>query len=630
MRYAIALILLFVASAHADDLEINVRDYGAIPDGRTDNRLAFSKAIRKAADFAVSHPNARATVRVPGGPSPYLVSRPIELDSPNVWIVGDGPQSCIINDQCGPAIVVGVRQWEAGRAGNDPVAVQLPEESRPSRVGVLDGSIDGKGVRLLGQSTVVFHGGPFDLGPPDGKQGFSNWSTPTLVIDLAIQRNADSGRWPEGKVEGVAMLGGYGGKPTFRIQKGGGRETIELLISDSGGNDGTVSVAVGSNPIKRVSIQVDLAARKAYAWVDRIRVAATATGPAFQAAGTGRLMPNAKDAMLLGVTPQTADGRPPVASPNAEIPDWTYWGFSVSAYAKYRPDPIGSVQTSTSGKVVNDAFAYGLGDGGKCVATLYGKETGILNSRYVDAFSGTNGFRVFYGYQIQRSQYLVWGGQAGNGIKGLQLVAPSKLMAPTVQLFALLSFTAEDCLIRGGTQAVGLVPCLATYPIRIRNCRLEGMDTCISTAWSMLDAIDCDFDRIGRTAINAWASDLNLIRAKLWFISPNTEHIVASRGGYYGGHTVIRDMVADFEEYPVLVSPFLVSQEQNLMTTFVVQDAYLAMASKGKPLVKASFAKGLNRPFSIDLSRIDTAGHDPSKILESNQPLTPTIDGKTP
>lgn len=629
MRFSIAILLMLAVSAHADDLQVNVLDHGAKPDGRTDNRVAFALAIGEASNLAKSHPNARAIVRVPGGRAPYLVSRPIELDSPNVWIVGDGPQTCIINDQCGPAIVVGVRESEPGPSGAEPSTVRLPAESRPSRVGVLDGSIDGKGVRLLGESTVVFHGGPFDLGPV-AKQGFSNWSVPTLVVDLAIERNADSGRWPEGKVEGVSMLGGYGSKPTFRIQKGGGRETIELLISDSGGNDGTVSVAVGSKPIKRISIQVELATKKAYAWVDRVRVAATASGPAFQALGTGRLMPNVKDAFILGVTPQTADGRPPVASRNAEIPDWTYWGFSVSAYPKYRPDPIGSVQTSATGKVVNDAFAYGLGDGGKCVAALYGKESAVTNSRYVDAFSGTNGFRVFYGYQIQRSQYLISGGQAGNGIKGLQLVAPSKLMAPTVQLFSLLSFTAEDCLIRGGTQAVGLVPCLATYPIRIRNCRLEGMDSCISTSWSLLDVIDCDFDRVGRTAVNAWASDLNMVRSKMWFISPHTEHIVASRGGYYGGHTTIRDLVADFEEYPVLVSPFLVSQEQNLMTTFVVQDAYLAMGSKGKPLVKATYAKGLSRPFSVELSRIDTAGHDPSTVLESNQPITATIDGKTP
>ena len=634
MRCKLANILMIAAAfavagpVSADDMEVNVRDHGAMPDAFTDNTLAFRKAIDAASAKLAGRVDSRAIVRVPGGPRPYFINRPIGLDVPNVWIVGDGPQSTIQNIAVGPAIVVGVRDREAIPARPDGMTtVQLPEEARPSRLGVLDGSFGGKALRTLGTSSVVFSGGPFDLGPPDPASGLSNWSVQTLVVDMAIERNADGGRWTPGKVEGIAMLGGYDSPPTFRIQKGGGESTVDLLLTDSAGNSGTVSARVGDKTIKRMSIQVDLPGKKAYAWSDRIRVPATVAGPAFGASGSGRLLANKKDSFLLGVTPQTADGRPPLASPGADLPDWTYWGFSLAAYPKYRTDPVGSPQSSQSGAPVNDSYCYGIVDS-RIAASLFGQTDSMPGSRYVDGFSGTNGYRAFMGYQIQRDQYLVWGGQSKNGIKGLQLIAPSNRMAPTVQLFSLLNFTAEDCVIRGGTQAIGIVPALATYPVRIRNCRMEGLDSCISAAWSTVDVDHCDFDRIGRTGINAWSSDLTVERAKMWFLSPHTEHIVANRGGYYGGHTVVSNLLADFEEYPVKVSPFFVSQTRDLMTTLVVNDAYLAHGSGGKPLVRAEFAPNLKRPFVIDLSRIDTAGYEPSKIVDSDRPIPGSINGK--
>ncbi|MEM7022796.1 MAG: glycosyl hydrolase family 28-related protein [Pseudomonadota bacterium] len=65
---------------------VNVRDFGAIGDGATDDSTSFQAAIAAAQVRS-------AVVRVPAGPTPYLIGAGLVLDG--VTVVGDGPGSML-------------------------------------------------------------------------------------------------------------------------------------------------------------------------------------------------------------------------------------------------------------------------------------------------------------------------------------------------------------------------------------------------------------------------------------------------------------------------------------------------------------------------------------------------------
>jgi hypothetical protein len=617
--------LIFPLAALADDLAVDVRDFGAKPDGllasAPTNSAAFKAAIT-AIDARLDHSRpTRGVVRVPGGLKPYLIDRPIVIDRPDIWIVGDGPQSVVQCAGVGPTVLVGVRESEPAKGGG---VVQLPATARPSRQGKLDGTWGGYGVRTGGDSTVAFAGTPFDLGPVDpALGGMSAWSVSTLVIDLAIERNADGGAWPGGKVDGILMLGGYNNRPTLAVQKGGGPDTLDVILTDSSGRRGAVSVAVGPDPVKRVSVQIDLKARAVAAWTDRVQVAARVEGDAFGPNGSGVLLANQRDAMILGATTADCDGRPPVGAPGLRLPDWTFWGLSLSGTPKYRADGVGKAQVSLDGRVANDAYLYGYGDGWHPAACLLGSGDTKRSTRLVEAYSGTNSARRFYGVQLQVGQCRVLGGMARNGLRDLNLVGPGATAGPTVQLFSLLDFRAERCRVSGGTQAIGTLHGMATYPVSIDDCDLSATDSPIFGVWSSIDATRCRFSGVGRSAVRVWASNLTLSDARLVFGQPNTDSIVASYAGLYGGRTSIARLEVDFEGEVCRVAPFVVERNLGLTTSFSAEDVYLGSAARGRPIVRTSSMGNGSRPFWLDLKRIDDGGSNPSAQVQDSTAAAP-------
>lgn len=629
LRFVLAFSLL-ASVAVADDLSVDVRDFGAKADGLNSSSVANTAAFRAAIlalDAKLDHSTpTRGVVRVPGGAKPYLIDKPILVDRSDIWIVGDGPQSKIWNTGTGPALLVGVRETEPAPGGG---VVQLPATARPSRQGKLDGSFGGYGVRTGGNSTVAFVGTPFDLGPPDPVVGgMSAWAVSTLVIDLAIERNDDGGAWPAGRVDGILLLGGYQALPTLAVQKGGGANTIDVILHDSLGQRGTMSVVVGPNPVKKVSLQVDLKAKSVAAWVDRVQVAVKPAGDAFGPNGSGVLRANQRDAMILGVTTSDCDGRPPISNPGQRLCDWTFWGLSLSAYPKYRVGAVGSPQLAASdGRVVNDGFAYGYNDGARCVACILQDQPATPSARYVEAFTGANGTRRFYGLQLQVAQSAVLGGQSRNGIRDLNLIGPGPLAGPTVQLYSVVDFRAERCRISGGTQAIGTFHGAATYPITIDDCDLSASDAPVFGVWASIDMFRCRFNTVGRAAVRTWASNLTLLDARVGDSSPNVDYLIASHGGLYGGRTTIARFEVDFEGMTCRVAPFFVEQLGNSMTTLSAEDVYLGTASRGVPLVIAR-PGAVQRPFVVDLRRIDDAGNTPSQIVKPSGPVAATLDSK--
>jgi hypothetical protein len=78
-----------------DDM-VSVRDFGAVPDGTTDNTEELNRAIQEIYVSTLNgvHRNVQRTIKIPAGT--YVISSPL-LIPPNCTLVGDGKNNTMIN-----------------------------------------------------------------------------------------------------------------------------------------------------------------------------------------------------------------------------------------------------------------------------------------------------------------------------------------------------------------------------------------------------------------------------------------------------------------------------------------------------------------------------------------------------
>ena len=78
------------------DDSVSVRDFGAEPDGTTDNTAALNRAIQQIYVSTLNgvHRNVQRTIKMPAGT--YVITGPL-LIPPNCTLVGDGKNNTMIN-----------------------------------------------------------------------------------------------------------------------------------------------------------------------------------------------------------------------------------------------------------------------------------------------------------------------------------------------------------------------------------------------------------------------------------------------------------------------------------------------------------------------------------------------------
>lgn len=558
------IILLAVTCT---DLRLNVQDFGAKGDEVTDCTVAFQRAYIAARNLTDIDRKIQATVYIPSAKKAYLIQRPIVVEDSFVRFQGDGMGSRVLNTGFGPAFLIGLRTAE--RTSTRVAA--LDPRYYPSRTIV---GLSGQGVRLNKDSSIGFYGTPFDLGPRKQDGGFTRWQgNKQLTVELIFESKEQT--WRQ---HGILSLGGLNTPPTIYLGKGGVENQFDFAYTDLEGR--TVRFDFKGIPgINRFVIQLNLEG---------------GTGTIFhndekkeivipQSAG---LAGNDRSTFLIGADGNTSDGRISLASPGRTMPDFVLYGLKISDRIRYPSHSIPS-------------YADIGGFDGSCVAQLYGSTTG----RLVSAFSGTNQYRIFYGYHVQVDQMSLLGGQQGNTLEDFQVVNANSTSA-TIQTFGLLDFKMRGMWISGGSQGLSTFPATATYFINLEDCDIQAPDYSIVTSWAIVRARDIRFRNVGRGAISAEASDFRLNQSVVTFTSPYTDTIYSGLGGLYGGRHRITDLLIDMEGPSCRLAPFYIEQSPGIRSSLYLEDIYLGTAAVGKPLVIKKTIPGPD-PLVIGIEDVD-------------------------
>ena len=605
-----------------DALTVNVTDFGAVADfGQNGVGADNYAAIMAAQEYIIaqglnSYVNRRrAWIYFPGARYPYRTSRTIPLLAPWIGIKGDGPGASELVCQEGPVVRVGLRETETGLSNS---TVALTAEHRPTRVGVMDGTLTGHGHRTMGNATIIFGCCPLTLGPK-ANDGFGRtaWGTTSqFTVEVALAR-PDGGVWPSGQTFGIWQFGCYpigtsvGGMPViFTLKKGTGENQFDLSLTDSGENTGNISVSLpGATGVMRIGFQVDLTAKTAQVFFNGTQRTAGISGAAFGVGGTGVLFANEIAPFIIGVDTNTATGTVPVFSQTVSIPDFIVYGLSVSTAKRYYNDGVGQPQRRLDARTVNDDTRFGVSGylDLSLVFCLVGDDANGLTgaaataTREVRAYARDTG-SFYQGLFINRDCFILQGGVHGQAIRSMTLTG--NVNSPIVAICATLNFEVRDVSFKTGTVGVYTFPMLANYTNKYKDCFFVNTTEGAFYMFSSLSVLEnIAIENAGRCAIRSYMSNVYAKLVEVAHYSTNTDRLIATHGGYYGGTHKYDQVFADFEGGICKRSPFYFEQYPNLETEVTVDTVYLGTAAQNLPLFELR-----SNPDGSRISRLTARG----------------------
>ncbi len=640
------------STAYSKALSVNITDYGGAADNATDNATAFEAAyaalIAKMNNTQYGNfYQQRGYIYFPGGSRPYAISRPLKIEDPYVWIVGDGPASKIEQRGLGPCVILGVRTKEQVPNGT---ICQLDASYRPDLFGKLDTSLvtgpnQRWGIRTNANSSVMFQAVPFSHGGPEGTTGaLDNWGTTSaLTIECCVEA-PDGGIFPPGYVGGILVLG-TGSNMVFQLQKGGGTNQFDLLFrcaDDAPDQVNTASISTGgATGPQRLAFQLDLVTRKVTAYVNGVQTAVSTGGPFYTRTGATTLARNEFCSLHIGLVSYETDLRAPVATPSTQFNlDLRLYGLAFSRKLRYKDRGVGLAQQRVDDGTLNDNYRYQRADFSDrslvAFLTLLDDPSNPLTGRNVTSMSAYYGGSQL-GYFFQVPMYSLLGGIKNNGIADLRLTS-SFPTNPTVAVGAILDLTIERCMIEGGTQAIGTLNLLANYTTHIIDCELSATDSCYYGSWSAVVGRNVSFRNAARATIRTFASNTDFDDSIVLFANEQTESIVKSHAGLYGGFHRYVNMKIDFEGSTYRVAPFYFEQYTGFIiapaTSYEVKNIYMGTTGACplfKLVTRQDYANdGINYIY-LDVNNIQTIGSDYTSIVELDGPsVTGEVSGVFP
>lgn len=585
---SIALMVLCLSG----DLQVNITDYGAKGDEKTNSSPAFYKAYAALKNKMLAKDrDLEGTIFVPSAQLSYIINDPIIIQDNNIKIKGEGKGSRLLNTGFGPSFILGIRSTEKT---STRLAALDPRYTPPKKL-----AIGGNARRLCGDSSLAFHGGSFDLGPMNPDGSFSRWEgVKLLTVDLAIEDHE-----AEWRQHGIFTLGGYNSTLVFSLNKGGVPNQYDFRFTDKSGNLGSFSF-IGEPKFNRVSFQLNLETKSLDVWVNRLKQPIK-----LNYSGSGGLKKNDFDPFLVGCDQNVSDGRVPLAN-LVKMPDITIHALTLGTNYKYADNPVLSKMDGTP---ADDPYEFGLDN--QCVAQLYGADATPSN-RLVSAFSGKNRYRIFYGYALQTDQLSLLGGQSGNSFENIQIVHLNPV-SPIIHTLGVLDLDIRGVSFKGGSQNLSAIPATASYYTRINSSDFNSTDYSIVGSWSIIRANDVRFRHVGRGAILTQASDIRFNDSFVAFTSPYTDTIASMFGGLYGGKYSFTDLDIDMEGAVCNIAPFYVEQSPTISTLLDLKRIYLGTSARGIPIVVSKKAIGGDAwPYKINLIDVDTIAGQPSVDIQ--------------
>lgn len=514
----------------------NVLSFGARPDGSTDSTVPIQRAIDAAQEAVGVH--GGSVVYLPGGSKSYLITAPLCVKGRGVTIRGDGVGSILEvgANYAGPLLCVGLPAAH-GKIGAD---------YRPDAFGVLDASAAPRrgarrGISTLGKAAVLFQAHPFQLGGVNTKYAYNPpdyWvEAPKLTLEFLLARPRGA-TWEPGRI--LFGMSALNDPSPWLVCTGATTEELYFLFKSNEPEDkgptGYYRISVPLDPGTghwRVAIQVDLAAGRHAAWVNRQKV----TTKAVSQVPDGRpFRPGLAFQPQDGATPFLIGARGKCGpGGGSQVIPLALYGFKVSKNTLYRWDANNEVLDASPQTPVRDVERYFTVTSDTVALLPLDDPPGppfVRTDR-----SGGLGVGYWVPNERPRDTHQVT-------VRDLQLRA--RLM-PGLVVGEHLGLRLERIESVGGWQGVGNIPLATSYPMSMTDCSLTGTDCGYFGYWQNLAARNTMISAYGRQAIRFRSGYCLWDHTFVGDSAPNTETLVSILGDDSGPTHEFRRLSIDNE-----------------------------------------------------------------------------------
>lgn len=419
------------------------------------------------------------TIQFPSGD--YTFSRPAVVNSSYVSFVGTGRAAHggfttrFLSAQGFPPLVFGLPRSQAGSFIDNTHWVDV------STLGLSVTPGTRTGYRTKGDTTVGFVGTPFDLGPSlqflnSGSFRPGNWAQiQQLTVDLCVYANA--GSWSAEVLCGMTDASGLPLPWMLWWESLNGYSGVQLVFYFKT-NDGLyrrlVIPANPATPLLRLSLEVDLAAGVAYAWVNRTKVAldTSLANTGFSGGGLHFAQNWTQPFRLQGAGDRIG------GSSAYGYADVTYCGLRLLKGMAY--DPSLNTQTYLGGAAVVDAEYYALTQNAQYYAfallplTRPWTAGEVLIPWQGLAVPSGGGFGIESGYGYFAKNAIAPGDTLGLGdVEDITFYLGSPNYGQCVAFGFVYDLRFRRCIFHGGAQGAGSIPLGANYSLSFEECTCE-------------------------------------------------------------------------------------------------------------------------------------------------------------
>ncbi len=550
------------AAASPRPFVVDVREFGARADGKTDSAPAFQLAVDTLAarmtKLLPPHSNAIGLVLVPAATDVYRFARPVWVDHPLIEIRGEGSGSRIevFAGDDHPLFIFGLRRVSTVPLKGKQVSLVADGHYRVDLFGRLDASAVPAprtrwGFRTRGETLIQAQAGPLSDGPRHSRGDYTtdHWTeTPALTIEAAIEVAGET--LPKGlPLFGMGVASNNRPSP-FLLYTGEEAGEVWVQFATQAEPFGPIAArkftfrVPPAKGVRRLTVQLDLKAAKVSAYVDGVQVATSILlGPEFRPG----LHFAENDYFPLLIADHGGD-RPALGSANGV--DWVLYGLLLSRTVRYADDAPGRLQRRIDrpGAKLDDRYRYFTApdDDPGHIGHLAFTDDPATSGRYLTIQGGPASMNHKAMAILQHSLSNGQGGIIDNAIRDIHLVG-GHLYGQNIAVGQVLELKITGVRSSGAYHAVGSINHGANYMVKLEDCNLSGNDAGYYALDQMLWARNVVFGTAGRATMRFVGSVVRMENTMVSFYAPGNQSTIKIHAGDYGGNYSFDHLIVDYE-----------------------------------------------------------------------------------
>jgi hypothetical protein len=613
---------------------VNVQEFGAKSDGKSDCTPAFQAAVDNLAARLKKLPpksGAIGTVIIPAAPGVYRLGGPVWVDHECIEIRGEGHGTRVetLFGHNHPLFIFGLRRVATITVDSKPVTLVADARYRTDIFGRLDetaASAPGQrwGFRTRGETLLQAQASPLSDGAFHSRGHFTadHWTeTRKLTLETAFE------------FSGTTLPKDL---PIFGIgSKNNNRPFPFVVHTGNEGNDLQVQFATQSEPFgpiairrfgfelpaqkgpRRVAIQIDLDNARVTAFVDGRQVKTTGVvGPEF----TKGLRFAENDFYPLLVANDGGD-RPSLGTNNHV--DWVLYGLLFSRSLRYIDDGPGNVQKRVDGRAINDLFRYFTppADDPHQIGHFPFTDNPKTSGRSLLIQGGPAAENHQAWAIIHHSLAVNEGGVLNNAIRDIYLVG-GHAYGQNICIGQVLEFNIKGVKSMSAYHAIGSLNHSANYVIRLEDSHLSGTDSGYHGFNQLVWARNLTFENAGRATMRFAGCNARVENAMVSFFAAGNQSTIKIHSGDYGGNYTFENLTVDYEGDVYEHTPiYCESHPYAPATSLRLRDIFLGSVGHKLPLITLRTVPPHNASAFLSVDNLQSFTKKVGAVVDVDSPV---------